>query len=232
MKAFLFQVVFLLSVFIQPLSAQNNKFKCPWDEIDCPGKCGRFFDADGDGFCDYGRVSKVEKKDTIVRKDTVAIKKENVAGTNVIPAEESSKVIVDADSDSVQLESEAVPEIKNEIKTPSKARSYSLLLITLLCFGFYGFTSFLMELKLFRKFVHRRIWNILLLLTFLTTAVLVIVLVVQINYQLDSSLIRDYLYWHVQFGIAMSVISVIHIFWHWKYFYRIFSKKSKSDCVN
>ena len=35
---------------------------CP--QVDCPGICGRFVDADGDGFCDHGRLSAQEKPAT------------------------------------------------------------------------------------------------------------------------------------------------------------------------
>jgi len=231
MRVFAIQIVFLLGVFFHPVLAQDKGFKCPWDEVDCPGKCGRYFDADGDGFCDYGLLSKVVKKDTVVRKDTAAIKQVN-SNKQVNPSTQNGNADVEGPgSDSMNADT-AVVELKNDTPKPSKARSYSLLLISLLCFGLYGFTSFLYELKIYRKFVHRRIWNVLLLLTFLTTAVLGIILVVLINYQLDSTLIRDYLYWHVQFGIAMTVIALIHIVWHWKYFFRLFSKKSKSDCIS
>ena len=232
MKVFLIQIVFLIGLFAHPVLAQNQGFKCPWDEVDCPGKCGRFFDSNGDGFCDYGRVSKVIKKDTATKKDTVAAKP--VTNTNQVQVskQNGNTVTEKPESDSMK-EDNTIPAEQNTANTkPVKARSYSLLFICLLCFGLYGLTSFMHDLKMFRKFVHRRIWNILLLLTFLTTAILGIILVVQINYNLDSTLIRDYLYWHVQFGIAMAAISMIHIVWHWKYFYRIFSKKSKNDCVS
>ena len=35
------------------VSAQQD---CP--QVDCPGICGRFVDADGDGFCDHGKLSQ------------------------------------------------------------------------------------------------------------------------------------------------------------------------------
>ena len=232
MKIFVLQLFFLLSMFIHPALAQNNGFKCPWDEIDCPGKCGRFFDADGDGFCDYGRVSKVVKTDTVVKNDSVVVKPLNTDKQVNPSVQNGSTDVGNQNHDSIEADSVMPVDSETEAKKPSTARTYSLLLITLLCFGLYGFTSFLYEMKLFRKYVHRRIWNILLLITFLTTAILGIILVVQINYQIDSTMIRDYLYWHVQFGIAMTVISLIHIVWHWKYFYRIFSKKSKSDYIS
>jgi len=222
--------VFLFMVLCSPLLAQNDGYKCPWSEIDCPGKCGRFFDSNGDGFCDYGSLSvKTEKVE--VPTNTVV---ENPETTTKTKAKVGDVEHMDTVTFSVvdSVENDSIVKSKQSVKdaeTPQK-RSYSLLLISLLCFGLYGFTSYLMELKIFRKFVHRRIWNVLLLLTFLGSAVLGIILVVLINYNMRSQLFLDYLYWHVQVGIAMSVIALIHIVWHWKYFRNLFSRKSKSDC--
>ncbi|MPM08401.1 hypothetical protein SDC9_54713 [bioreactor metagenome] len=232
MRLLILSVVFLMLHFADQASAQISGFKCPWDEVDCPGKCGRFYDANGDGFCDYGLLSAVVKPDTVAKKDTSKVVtntvNSNKTGSNKTPENK----IDTAAPDTVQADATATPVVVPETKKTQSMRSYSLLFITLLCFGLYGLTSWLHEMKIFRKFVHRRIWNVLLLLTFLTTAVLGIILVFMINYSLDATYLRDYLYWHVQFGIAMTIISIIHIAWHWKYFFRLFSKKSKSDCIN
>lgn len=226
---------FFLLVAAAPLFSQIEGYKCPWDEIDCPGKCGRFYDSNGDGFCDYGRLSKVIKPDTqkVIKPDTQVINK--VAPVDVQPnnstADTSTKVeINEADViDSTQTKTEIVDANSSK---PNIQRGYNLIWITLVILLLYLITTLLYKNRFFRKFVHRRIWNIMLLLTFLTTAILGIVLVIQINYNLGTKLILSYLYWHVQFGIAMAIISFIHILWHWKYFINLFTSKSKHDCIN
>jgi hypothetical protein len=52
------------------LSNAQNSYICPWNEVNCRGKCGRFTDANGDGFCDYGKIIPIydgekEIKDSI-----------------------------------------------------------------------------------------------------------------------------------------------------------------------
>jgi hypothetical protein len=131
--------------------------------------------------------------------------------------------------DSIQTDETS---IENKPNSSHNQRGYNLIWITLGILFLYSISSLLHKFKVFRKFVHRRIWNILLLITFLTSATLGLVLVVQINYNLGTELILSYLYWHVQFGIGMAIISFIHILWHWKYFFNLFTSKSKHDSIN
>jgi hypothetical protein len=72
---------------------------------------------------------------------------------------------------------------------------------------------------------HRMLWNILLLFTFLVSAILGIILVLRINYGIVVQLPINMLYWHVEAGIAMTVISVFHILWHMDYFKSILRPK-------
>ncbi|MBR3578261.1 MAG: hypothetical protein IKN98_05720 [Bacteroidales bacterium] len=44
-------------------ASQPVQQDCP--EVNCPGKCGRFVDGDGDGFCDHGHLSKPEAQPSV-----------------------------------------------------------------------------------------------------------------------------------------------------------------------
>ncbi len=90
------------------------------------------------------------------------------------------------------------------VQSPPGRRPYTLLFITALVFGLYFLTYILSRTKALRKCNHRRIWNILLALTFLGSGVLGIVLVIQLNYYIWMGIYREFLYWHVEFGIAME----------------------------
>lgn len=80
-----------------------------------------------------------------------------------------------------------------------------------------------------KKISHRKIWNILLLITGLVSCLLGFFLVIQINYNLKMDWLWTIKLYHVQFGIAMTVIMVIHILWHTNYWKSIFnSKKNKA----
>jgi hypothetical protein len=65
-----------------------------------------------------------------------------------------------------------------------------------------------------------------LTLAFLVSGLLGILLVVRINYGPAIQLPFNILFWHVEFGIAMTLISIFHIIWHWQYFKGIIRLKS------
>ena len=106
-------------------------------------------------------------------------------------------------------------------------RVYHLLPISLISIFLYTLSSFLAKKKVFSIAVHRKIWNLLLLITFTISAGLGILLVVRINYGLEVSLPFNILFWHVEAGIAMTIISIFHILWHWTYFKKMFRRKKR-----
>lgn len=84
-----------------------------------------------------------------------------------------------------------------------------------------------MKTGVLSKLTHRRIWNSLLLMTFLVAAVLGLLLAIQVNYKLEWTIIKTILKWHVDFGIGMSFIAIFHFTWHWKFYTNIFKRKDK-----
>jgi len=104
------------------------------------------------------------------------------------------------------------------VKTP-------YLLISLIFFSsfLYLITWSFSKLYILKKNTHLKIWNVILLLTFLVTAILGILLAAQVNYKWDIPYLKELLNWHVNFGIAMAIISVFHFINHWKYYWHIFS---------
>ena len=106
----------------------------------------------------------------------------------------------------------------SEPETPN--RPYLFVEITIATLALYMLSSMLSKMGKFKKITHRKIWNYLLLITFLVSALLGLWLVVLINYELDTEFFKSYLTWHVDFGIAMSVVGIIHFIWHWNYYFR------------
>ena len=105
---------------------------------------------------------------------------------------------------------------------------YLLFPIVIITLILYFSTFLLSNFKFIRKKTHRQIWNSLLLVTFLITAVLGLILAIQVNYKLKIPLIKELLVWHVDFGIGMTLIAVFHFIWHWSYYIHIFRKAKES----
>jgi hypothetical protein len=99
-----------------------------------------------------------------------------------------------------------------------KRRGYNLIPVTLLLTALYLVSLRMAQNKIISLVTQRRVWNILLLITFLVSGGLGVILVAQINYGTAVHLPFNILYWHVEAGIAMAAISVFHILWHMPYF--------------
>ena len=98
------------------------------------------------------------------------------------------------------------------------ATTYHLMPISLFLVFLYFITYILSKKKNISIVKHRKIWNFLLLITFLISGLLGILLVIKINFGIAISLPFNTLFWHVEAGIAMFVISIFHTLWHWAYF--------------
>jgi len=176
---------------------------CPFGLVDdpAPGSCGRYLDANGDQLCDYSQTA-----DELAR---AAAGNSQTALNNGAAARQ------------------AAPATKSSI---GNALSSRYPLIPVLAFGtaLYLLSYYASKARYISVLVHRRIWNVLLLVFFLLSAFSGLFLVLHINYRLNISWPFNLLYWHVETGIVMAAISVYHILWHIPYFKCIFITTKKS----
>lgn len=96
---------------------------------------------------------------------------------------------------------------------------YLLIPILTILLILYGISLLFSRLEIYSRKTHRRIWNYLLLATFLITAILGLLMAFQINYKIEVPWTEIVLKWHVNFGIAMSAIGVFHLIWHWRFYF-------------
>ncbi|NOQ68135.1 hypothetical protein GQ568_01700 [Patescibacteria group bacterium] len=141
---------------------------------------------------------------------------------------------VDTDNDKICDRSQLAPEDRIEeinstqiikksendliISNKQPAMIYHLAPISIFLIVLYFITHILSNKKIISIASHRKIWNILLLVSFLISGIFGILLVIEINFGTKFSLPFNMLFWHVEIGIAMFAISIFHIFWHWTYF--------------
>jgi len=100
-------------------------------------------------------------------------------------------------------------------------RNYHLLSISLSLLLLYFISYILSKKKIISPVNHKKIWNILLFVTFLISGVLGILLVIKINFGIAIPLPFNILFWHVEIGIAMFVICIFHIIERQGYFKNI-----------
>jgi len=75
--------------------------------------------------------------------------------------------------------------------------------------------------------LHKKIWNSILAVAFLISALAGIFMALQISYKWDIANIKTILKWHVEFGIGMAFSGILHFIWHLSYFGKIFLREEK-----
>lgn len=106
---------------------------------------------------------------------------------------------------------------------------YLLLPIGFISLFFYLLSFLLVRLGVIDQSLHRKIWNVALLIVFTTTAILGLLLVVQVNYKLEWAFVKTAIKWHVDFGIGMSFVAIFHLLWHWRYYLNLFKPSEDND---
>ncbi len=97
-------------------------------------------------------------------------------------------------------------------------KTYPFMSILIVLSLIYFTTLFLSKRKLISVLTHKRIWNIFLLISFLISGILGVLLIIRINFGTVIPLPFNILFWHVETGIVMFIISVFHIIERWYFF--------------
>lgn len=226
--------------------------ECPFDEVDCTGECGRYVDGNGDAYCDYGEISVdntvSEGEDLITGQELKTKTVKQVADIYNISAVLFAQRLSDfykvkiriSDNfqllhDNYGLEPSIAKDIassialgKDTVDIPKSAEKnqYSFLSIISFLTILYIVTYFLYKKNIISRTVHFRFWNVLLLFTFLGVGLSGIFLVLRINYGININWPFNVLHFHVEIGIAMTIISFFHTLWHWQYYKNIFKKNN------
>ena len=242
-------LIFLLAIIAIP-AFTFAQVDC--SQTDCPGYCGRFIDNNGDGFCDHGHLSiQTEEKATetaspagnaqaTTENKNTAPKPQAQENTHQPSASQSEKHDPDGVTGATtQVPEEAEPvqststidEMDSDDNETSSRSPYHLILISLLTIGLYALTLILVKTNVMKLATHRKIWNVLLLLSALVSCLLGFFLVIQINYDIKMDWFWTVKLLHVEFGIAMTIIALFHIIWHTNYWKSLFKNKKKEEQI-
>lgn len=106
---------------------------------------------------------------------------------------------------------------------------YHFILITIIVLAIYFASFLLVKFKRIDQIQHRLFWNLILLITFLSSCVLGLFLAFSIDQNLSVKLYLPLIWYHVEFGIVMSLVAIFHIFWHLSYYKNIFGNKKTGE---
>lgn len=205
----------LLSTSVS-LAQENIWDSCSRGMVDCeyPGICGSYIDANNDDICDRSQLppqqNTLPEDSEIIEEKTIYDPVENISGGNSLNDGNPSTSVYTIEDTEV-----------------GRHRSiYYLVPIILVTTMLYLVTWILYKKKVISQRLHRRTWNILLLISTAVSALLGFILILNLEYSTGISLPFNMLFWHVEAGIVMGLIALFHILWHWRYFVKIQKKTS------
>lgn len=249
MKVFIY-LLFVLLLFSFAAAIED----CPLGLINdtAPGSCVLYIDKNADALCDLSQpdlndscdtnISITDLTSTEIKSMTVgkvaehygidverfATEISKVAGFNVKASDSFQNLHdnyavkpVNVREIALALSSSSMPIITIE---DSPKQSYYVLPIIIITVLLYLSTWYLSKKDKITILTHRKIWNWLLLITFIPVLISSLLWLLRIEYGIIISVPFNISYWHIIFGLIMIIISIFHILWHIKY-YAI--KKSK-----
>ncbi|MDO5759693.1 MAG: oligosaccharide flippase family protein [Bacteroidota bacterium] len=230
----LFSVLFLFAIAY----AQQDTSQCPFGgREDCTGYCGLFTDNNGDGYCDYSLLTNQKQENTKQEKTEKEYKTPPpIAEPKVIKAtdnKETKQVSTQESNETENFLTESITEMQTSVSNTSQTKPikshslspYHFWLLLVLTLVLYFCSVALVKYKILKKATHRKIWNLILLLTCLVSCLLGIYIVLAKMYGWAMNYMTV-LKLHVDFGIVMTIVAIIHIVWHLRYFKNMF-KHSK-----
>lgn len=121
----------------------------------------------------------------------------------------------------------------NEIESIEKegSHTYYITWITIIAILFYLASYILSKRGRFSQITHKKIWNFLLLVSFIISALTAVLYLLRIEYGFILNIPFNISYWHIEIGYIFILISIFHILWHIPYLksYFKFNKKESSN---
>ncbi|MGZ7049042.1 MAG: hypothetical protein ACXVH2_09565 [Methanobacterium sp.] len=99
--------------------------------------------------------------------------------------------------------------------------SYEVIPISLIVIFLYLITYVLNKENVTTKAIHMKMWNIIILISILILVSISLIHTFIIEYSIDTPLALTTLFWHVEFGIALVPVGLIHVYLYRKSFRKI-----------
>jgi len=191
---------------------------CPRGEVNCayPGECRSYIDTNNDRICD-----RSQSDPTLTASASSGSSESSIS---------SSAYIVSADTSSGNLQETVITSSDTDTgetsSVPVGGRAYYFIPVFLSIVGLYALTWILSIKKVIKPLAHRKIWNVILLISSLVCGILGLILTLNVDFGASITLPINSLFWHVETGIAMGAVSIFHILWHWRYFAKMMGVNS------
>ena len=226
------KIHYLVFIFLAGLLLPNafSQTECPFGLRDCPGACDRFTDKNGNGLCDFSEVPSPDQSTAShpkaskpnAEKSGSTTKNKNVAPPAVAAQTPATVAATPASEESQPPPKMTMAPAAIPVTQPRARISYFFLEILLSTLILYTSSSVAVRLQLMKTSVHRKIWNLVLLVSFVACGLLSLLLTAQVDLVFWKEAAFTIKFWHVESGIVMVVVSIFHTIWHLPYYRKIF----------
>ena len=170
---------------------------CSKGKVNCyyPGDCNSYIDTNRDSICDRSQPNPQASSSSTT--------------SGIIDNSNSNQDIVDAGNDT-----ESTAAIAGR-------SSYNFIPIVIASIILFSITWIMSARKIITQVLHRRIWNVVLLVSALIAIIPGAILTINIDLGTRIPLPFNLRYWHVEAGIVLGIVALFHIIWHWRYFVKI-----------
>lgn len=104
----------------------------------------------------------------------------------------------------------------------NRMSNYGFLPIAGICLSIYMISYFLTKTKYLKFTKHRRIWNLILMISFFVGGTIGIFMAIVNSFELNIDIPYFLLQIHVGAGIVWFIVALFHFFWHLSYFKKAF----------
>lgn len=201
--------IILLIAIITPIAVYAWD-DCPYGILNdpFPGQCPRYVDTNHNNICDHSESPNSSSINTSSNTEETSQKRRR-HGNNI-----------NNTTNEKQNANTSFSDINKANPIPNE--NYNLIPLTISAILFYLLTYLLyLEKRLTRKNYYR-IWNYVLTVSFLVTGVTGLVMIILINYGIQSTWNLTIDFWHAEFAIIMAFTTIFHIHMYWKPFKMIF----------
>jgi hypothetical protein len=105
---------------------------------------------------------------------------------------------------------------------------YEMLIPSLPFLGLYLATFALYKGGIIKKALHVHLWNFIILLAFLISGGAGFLLMILMEMGFVSPINFDLMYWHVELGITLVLVTLFHFHIYWKSSKKMFMGNKKS----
>jgi len=193
---------------------------CPYGVTYCPfpGQCGRYTDLNGNGQCDLS-LSQVN-----AQASTAPTGSNSQTSTQDTSSHSSSSGGVDIQNGSSDHANASAATVHDPSSGVGGAtgNDFHILPVSLLIIGAYFFTHYLFSKGILKPKTHKRLWNLLVLGSYIGTSVTGVLLIFMLNLGINLVYRQGLTYWHVELALLMVIGTLIHFHIYRKPFMNMF----------